>query len=592
MSDREEAKNAKLLRDVYQQAWWAVKPARPSFLRGSFIPRALLWLPASLFLLIFFFYPLARILTVSLDFSALSTHYALRTTYSALRFTLYQATISTLLTLALGLPAAILFSRFDFRGKAFLRTLTAIPFMLPTVVVAAGFNAWLGPRGWLNLILMDWLALETPPITLVGTFGAILLAHVFYNTTIVIRVVGNALAQLDPRLEQAARSLGADSRQVFWRITLPLLRPHLLAAALLVFLFDFTSFGVVLLLGGAQFTTLEVEIYLQAIQYFNLPLAAWLSLIQLLCTLAFSVLYSRVVTRTVVTSVPRSVGTGSPSSAPARLFAVGMVIILLALYFLPLASLPARSLTRLEADRGQRGEVRYGLTADYYIELFFNRRGSIFYVPPVRALGNSLGYAALTVVISLALGFPVAAALARPGPVERFLDPFLMLPLGASAVTLGLGFIISFNFPFFSQVSLLASPLLVPLAHTIIALPFVIRSLQPALASIPDRLRQAATTLGASPARVWWTVDWPIVRRAVLSAAVFAFTVSLGEFGATALVYRPEYPTLPMAIYRFLSQPGGLNYGQAMAMATILMLVTGLSILVIEMLRLQGRGEF
>jgi thiamine transport system permease protein len=125
-----------------------------------------------------------------------------------------------------------------------------------------------------------------------------------------------------------------------------------------------------------------------------------------------------------------------------------------------------------------------------------------------------------------------------------------------------------------------------------IALPFVIRTLQPALASIPDRLRQAAASLGASPFRVWQNVDWPIVRRAVTSAGIFAFTVSLGEFGATALIYRPEYPTLPMAIYRFLAQPGGLNYGQAMAMATLLLFLAGAGILLIEKLRLPGAGEF
>jgi thiamine transport system permease protein len=152
-------------------------------------------------------------------------------------------------------------------------------------------------------------------------------------------------------------------------------------------------------------------------------------------------------------------------------------------------------------------------------------------------------------------------------------------------VTLGLGFILAYG-------RWLASPWLVPLAHTLIALPFVIRVLQPALASIPDRLRQAAVTLGASPTRVLWEVDWRLVRRPVLSAAVFAFTVSLGEFGATALLYRPEYPTLPVAIYRFLSQPGGMNYGQAMAMATILMVVAGAGILLIEKLRLPSSSEF
>ncbi|MBE3066551.1 MAG: iron ABC transporter permease [Chloroflexi bacterium] len=551
------------------------------------------WLGVSIFLGLFFFYPLARILWLGLNPAALKTlHLAsLLLAFHSFLFTFYQATLSTILTLVLGLPAAFLFARYAFKGKSLLRALTAIPFMLPTVVVAAGFNALLGPRGWVNLGLMDLFHQQAAPISIVGTLGVILLAHVFYNTTIVIRLVGNALAHLDPRLEQAARTLGADPPRVLNRVTLPLLRPSILAASVLVFIFDFTSFGVILLLGGPGFSTLEVEIYKQAVQIFNLPLAGLLSLIQLLCTLVFSILYSRIVRRTAVTSAPRAAGTNLRNARTFRqkFFLGGMVLLLLALFLLPLVSLPLRSLTRLEADRGERGQVRYGLTGEYYTELFINQRDSIFYVPPFAAIGNSLGYAALTVVLSLALGFPVASALARPRLLEQLLDPFLMLPLGASAVTLGLGFIVTFNRP---PLALVTSPLLVPLAHTLIALPFVIRSLQPALASIPDRLRQAAALLGASPHRVWFTVDWPIVARATLSAAVFAFTVSLGEFGATSLVIRPEYPTLPIAIARFLSQPGGMNYGQAMAMATVLMVVCGIGILLIERMRLPGTGEF
>ena len=191
----------------------------------------------------------------------------------------------------------------------------------------------------------------------------------------------------------------------------------------------------------------------------------------------------------------------------------------------------------------------------------------------------------MTVVLSLVLGFPAALALARPGRLEKVLDPLIMLPLGSSAVMLGLGFIISFG-------ALLVSPWMVPFAHALVALPFVIRALQPAIASIPERLRQAAASLGASPLEVWRNIDLPILRRATLTAAIFAFTISLGEFGATLLISRPEYPTIPVAIERFLSQPGGLNYGQAMAMATVLMVLTLLSILLIEKLRLPGSGEF
>jgi len=560
---------------------------------SSWLRPVLPWLGISIFLGLFFFYPLARILWLGLNPVALKTLDLASTllAFHSLLFTFYQAALSTILTLVLGLPAAFLFARYAFRGKSLLRVLTAIPFMLPTVVVAAGFNALLGPRGWVNLGLMDLFHLQSAPISFVGTLGVILLAHVFYNTTIVIRLVGNALSHLDPRLEQAARTLGADPPRVLSHLTLPLLRPSILAASVLIFIFDFTSFGVILLLGGPGFSTLEVEIYKQAVQIFNLPLAGLLSLIQLLCTLVFSILYSRIVRRSVVTSAPRAAEANLHEAHAIRekLFVAGMVLLLLALFLLPLISLPLRSLVRLEADRGERGQVRYGITGDYYAELFINRNDSLFYVPPFDAIGNSLSYAALTVVLSLALGFPVASALARPGRLERLLDPFLMLPLGASAVTLGLGFIVAFNKP---PLRLVTSPLLVPLAHTLIALPFVIRSLQPALASIPDRLRQAAASLGASPPRVWFTVDWPIVMRATLSAAVFAFTVSLGEFGATSLVVRPEYPTLPIAIARFLSQPGGMNYGQAMAMATVLMVVCGIGILLIERLRLPGAGEF
>ncbi|HSL29896.1 MAG TPA: ABC transporter permease subunit, partial [Anaerolineales bacterium] len=353
------------------------------------------------------------------------------------------------------------------------------------------------------------------------------------------------------------------------------------------FLFNFTSFGVILLLGGPQFATLEVEIYLRVLRLPNLPLAALLAVIQLLCTLTISFLYTRSATRSTVQTAPRSARSNirKPKTFREKALIASFVFLLTSFFLLPLSALPFRSFTRLEADRGQRGEVQYGFTTDYYRELFVNRRGSVFYVPPVQAAANSLGYAAGTVALSLLLGFPAAFALARPTRLEKVLDPLIILPLGSSAMMLGLGFIISYG-------AWLASPWLVPFAHTLIALPFVIRALQPAIASIPERLRQAAASLGASPLEVRKNIDLPILRRATLSASIFAFTISLGEFGATLLLARPEYPTIPVAIERFLSQPGGLNYGQAMAMATFLMLLTLVSILLIEKFRIPGSGEF
>ncbi len=532
--------------------------------------RFILWLFPLTFLAVFFFLPLFRILALTLNRSVLTSE-NISITYSALRFTFYQAILSTLLTLLLGLPSAYLFARYDFRGKSLLRALTAVPFMLPTVVVAAGFSALLGPRGLFHVLL------PLSNFQFAGTLSAILIAHVFYNTTIIIRIVGNALSSLDPKLEHAARSLGADTFHVWQNIILPLLRPSIFAATLLVFLFDFTSFGVILLLGGSQFSTLEVEIYIQAVKQLHLPLAALLALIQLICTLVFSILYTRVVTRSTQQLTPRFTLI-KPQTLKQKIFVTLFCILLSAFFLLPLASLPIRSLFRLEADRGQRSGVQYGFTTDYYTELFINRRDSVFYVPPIQATFNSISYAGATVLLSLLLGYPAAIALANPSRLEKILDPLIMLPLGSSAVMLGLGFIISYG-------KWLTSPWLVPFAHTLVALPFVIRTLQPSIASIPQRLRQAAASLGASPFEVWKNIDLPILRRATLAAATFAFTISLGEFGATLLISRPEYPTIPVAIERFLSQPGGLNYGQAMAMATILMLLAVISILSIEKFR-------
>lgn len=552
------------------------------------------WLAPALFLGLFFFYPLARILSLGLDFSSLPVSFFSRAA-QVLFFTFYQAALSTLLTLLAGLPLAYLFARFDFPAKSIFRTLTAIPFMLPTVVVAAGFNALLGPRGWLNLALMDALSLAHPPVTLIGTLGAILAAHVFYNATIVIRIVGNAWATLDTRLTEASRSLGASPLRALLTVTLPLLRPSLLAASLLVFLFDFTSYGVVLLLGGPRFATLEVEIYIQTLQRLNLPAAALLSVIQLGCTLAFSVLYSRYLSRSTTPLKPRAawLNLQKPRTILQRSLVAILSLFMVSFFALPLLALPLRSVSRLEADRAQQTQIGPGLTSVYYSELFVNRRGSLFYVPPFEAARNSLTYASLTVLFSLLMGFPAALALARSGKLEKWLDPLLMLPLGTSAVTLGLGYILTFNHPFgAANFSLLTSPILIPLVHTTIALPFVIRNLQAALVIIPNRYREAAAVLGASRWQIWKNVDWPLISRAVVSAGAFAFTVSLGEFGAASLLARPENPTLPTAIYRFLSQPGGMNYGQAMAMATLLMLICGLGIVVIEKLRLPGTGEF
>jgi thiamine transport system permease protein len=545
-----------------------------------------------LFLALFFFYPLLAIFALSLAPEGVIDLTALRnlvsTDYYAhvLWFTVWQAVVSTALTVLLALPGAYVFARYQFRGKSLLQALTTIPFVLPTVVVAIAFTAWLGPRSRLNLLLMALLGSDRPPIDLQYTIWIILLAHVFYNYTVVLRIVGGFWSNLNPRLEEAARVLGARPRDVWWQVTLPLLAPAIAAAALLVFIFCFTSFGVILILGGPRFATLEVEIYRQTVNLFNLPLAAALALIQILFTFALMWGYTHLQARTALPLDfrPRRHTQRRVTSRRDRLIVGSNVVLMLALLVSPLVALVERSLS-----------VDGGFDLRYYAELFVNRRASILYVPPIQAVVNSLGFAAATVVLALALGIIGASRLVRPArrPGERrvqaLLDPLFMLPLGTSAVTLGFGFIIALDKP---PLDLRTSLLLVPLAHTLVAFPFVVRSLLPALRGIRPSLREAAAVLGAGPLRVWREVDLPIVGRALLVAAVFAFTISMGEFGATVLIARPETPTLPVAIYRFLGQPGALNYGQALAMSTLLMLVCAAGMLAVERFRVGDVGEF
>jgi thiamine transport system permease protein len=551
-----------------------------------------LYLVPLLFLALFFFYPLLSIFALSfapegvVDLSALhklvSSGYYARTLW----FTVWQATVSTLLTVMLALPGAYVFARYQFRGKSLLQALTTIPFVLPTVVVANAFTAWMGPRSRLNLALMALLGLDRPPIDLQHTIWIILLAHVFYNYTVVLRIVGGFWANLNPRIEEAARMLGARPRDVLWQVTLPLLAPAIAAAALLVFIFCFTSFGVILILGGPRFATLEVEIYRQTVNLFNLPLAAALSVVQILFTFAMMWTYTRLQAQIAVPLDlrPRRQIQRRVSGRRDLLIVGGNVALMVGLLLSPLLALVERSFT-----------LGGGFGLRYYAELFVNRRDSILYVSPIQAVINSVGFAAVAVALSLGLGLVSASLLARPGRrrnvrrLQTLFDPLLMLPLGTSAVTLGFGFIIALDEP---PLNLRTSPLLVPLAHTLVAFPFVVRSLLPALRSIKPSLREAASVLGASPLHVWREVDLPIVGRALLVGAVFAFTISMGEFGATALIARPQMPTMPVAIYRFLGQPGALNYGQALAMSTLLMLVCAIGMVAIEHFRVGEIGEF
>lgn len=554
--------------------------------RPDLTPALLACVPLA-FLGLFYFYPLLEIFSVSLttdgrwDLGNVSKVFTTSSTLRILWFTAWQAALSTILALALALPAAYVFTRYRFPGKSLIQSLIAVPFVLPSVVVAAAFSALLGPRGLVNEWLMGIPGIQAPPIRLEHTLAFILMAHVFYNFTVVLRIVGGFWSRISPDLANAAQVLGASPWKAFWKVTFPLLRPGIMAAALLVFIFCFSSFGVILILGGPRYATIEVAIYREAMHLFNLPLAAALSLMQICFMFAFMWVYTRLQRKASVELPPASSRdcTREITTRPEMIVVWSVVGLTLLLLGSPLLALAARSIF-----------TETGPSLLYYRALFENTGQSIFYIPPVAAVGYSTGFALAALAMSLCIAVPVALFLSRDrGRLTSLLDPLFMLPLATSSVTLGFGYIIALGKP---PLDLRSSILIVPLAHTLVAYPFVVRSLLPALRSIPSSLRESAVLLGAAPRKVWWKVLFPLVRKPLVVGSVFAFTVSLGEFGATIFLARPELPTIPLAIYRFLGRPGALNYGQAMAMSTLLMLVTAAGFLLLERLRTKEHGEF
>lgn len=472
-------------------------------------------------------------------------------TAKVIGFTLFTAVVGTAITVALGVPAAYCLYRLRLPGATVLRGLLVMPFVLPTVVVGVAFRTLLaqnGPLGWLGLD---------------GTPTAIIAALVFFNLSVVIRVVGTAWAGLDPRPEQAAASLGASPGQVFRTITLPSLRPAIISATSVVFLFCATAFGVVLTLGGVRYSTIETEIYLLTTNFLDLQGAAVLSILQSVMVLVLLALVGRVRRTGAATSAVPTPTRIRRSDAGALVALAASVLLVIT----PLATLVARSL-----------QVQGNWSLDNYRGLTAVTGDNALPVTVWQALSTSWRIAIDASVLAVGLGLIVAVLVSRR-PRSRsarrmvgLLDGVFMLPLGISAVTVGFGFLITLDRPPFDFRD---SVWLIPVAQAMVALPLVVRTLAPALRTVDQRQREAAAALGASPLRVALTVDVVAAWRPFLAAIGFSLAVSLGEFGATSFLARPDDPTLPVAIYQLIGHPGAANFGMALAASVVLAAVTG-----------------
>lgn len=487
-----------------------------------------------------------------------------------LGFTVGQAAASTVAALAIGLPGAWLVGSGRFRGAPLVRAIASVPFAMPPILVVLGFVLFFGNNGWANRLAMGIFGLPEPPLRILYRPSAIVLAHAFYNFPIVLRLVGDAVAKARSSYAGAAASLGASGIRVFLTVLLPIAAPSIAAAALLVFLYCFTSFAVVLVLGGGPgATTLPVEIYRAARVSLDYQKAGALALVETAIAAAAYLAYARMeraARRAAGASEDRgrqsSGASDAGNSAGSWRSAAASGVYLCAATFLiagPILAVVAESFL-IRSTRGS--------SAEFSLRWWASLSGAA-----LPALGRSLVLAATAA--SLATLLAASAALAawgfrsaensdgasRAPLAERALAALCMAPIASSGIVLGLGWLS------FYGAGLARSFWAVALAHAVSALPFAYRSAAEGVRSLPSRAAAASAALGAPPLATAFRVALPAAGRRIRSAWAFSAAVSLGELNAVLMLGLDGFETLPLLMYR---AAGAYRFGAACASGVLL----------------------
>jgi thiamine transport system permease protein len=495
-------------------------------------------------------------------------------------FTAYQAFLSTLASLAMGLPGAYLLARFEFPGRQFLRSVTILPFVLPSIMVAVGFLAMFGRTGLVN----DLLAIGgLGPIKLTFTLQIIILAHAFYNAPLVTRLVTAAWESVDTRRVETARTLGASPLRAFGDVTLPQLVPATLTAAILTFIFTFMSFAIVLALGGLQLATVEVWLFAR-VQNLALTEAATLGAIETALSLGLIYLYLRYEATQIsshgehreLARTPLFVGWRSFVD-PRRLGLFAYALVAIVLFVGPLASLIIESVTTPE---GQ-------FTLEYYAFLLSQQASTATgTTQPLPAITNSLLFGVGALALALPMGIIVSVVAIRESRGSRLAEALLTAPLAVSGIVLGLGMLrtLVFGTTLFGHRLTVTGPVVIVAVHAVAAYPFVTRNVTPALSGINDRLVDSAQALGADRTTALVDIELPLIAPALIAGAAFAFAISIGEFDSTVLLSEGvDSATMPVALERYIGNRSlGPNLGPATAMGTVLLAVTTVSFVLID----------
>lgn len=518
----------------------------------------MLWAAPLLFIGVLFYWPLAKILSLGFSIDWLASISNTRI-LGIFWFTIWQALISAAISIVLGVPGAYLFYTRKFPGRELIKAFITVPFVLPTIVVAIGFTSF------------QKISLFAPFLQAGTYIPIIILANIFMNYSIAVRIIGTTWSTLDSSVEDAAAMDGAGRFRTFMEITLPNLKSSISSAFALIFLYCAASFGLVLVLGGGKIQTVETEIYLTATQYLDLKKTAGLVFLQSIITV-IAFLLSRTKSESGLVE--------SQSEKPhRRLDRRDLPHVIVTFTFISIIILLPMLKILMEA---------FTFAGSFSFQNFANLTGKgardLLNISVTHAALNSLRNTLIASVISIFIGVLVSYIISRRygGSVDRklrgLLDFAFQAPVGISSVVLGFGYLTTFSSGLFP---LRSSWLVTPIVASLLATPLVIRMIFPALLSINTDLLESASTDGASTEEIWMKIEAPIIRSVLLTAFGFSALISVGEFGAANFLAYGDQATLPIILFQLISRPGTQNYGMAMAASSLLILFVALVIYLI-----------
>jgi thiamine transport system permease protein len=471
--------------------------------------------------------------------------------------------------------------------KSLLRAILTIPFILPPIVVLIGFMAAFGYNSWINQV---WERITgNLLIDIFNSYEGIILAHVFYNIPVIIRLTEIGWKNIDPEIIAVAKSLNASRWYIFWRIQLPQLFPTLAAASLLVFIYAFNSFSMVLILGGGlQYQTIEVRIYnfANGLDYNG---AAVLTLVQILSNIIVILLYlhysnkyeipvsklSWVEEKPLYQSLMNSRSLIRLSSVVAYFAFVGIVCLL------PILGVFIDSFVTSDGS----------FTLSNYEKLFDYNFTRYLGLSPQAMINNTLIFGVAVMILASVLSLLLNHGLhyettyrgtPKLSVTQSISGIIVILPLMVSSVTLAFALFSLYHFtPLYENTALV-----IIIGQTLVAFPFANRIIAAARAEIDPTIVNVARSLGASRLRTFLKIELPLLLPGIIVAGLFSFAISVGEFGATNFLARAEYATIPIGIYSLIDRR---KTGPAAAFAAVLVILTAISFLIIERL---GRLEF